>query len=46
MVRLAIDILENVRRDSGAVIVRGSDNTITGLNFAGNDDETIANPIF
>jgi hypothetical protein len=32
--------------DSGAVIVRQSDTTVTGLNFAGNDTETIANPIY
>ena len=32
--------------DSGAVIVRLSDNTVTGLNFAGDDQETIANPIY
>ena len=32
--------------DSGAVIVRQSDTTVTGLNFAGNNTETIANPIF
>ncbi|MEI7460048.1 MAG: hypothetical protein WCK15_11620 [Pirellula sp.] len=32
--------------DSGAVIVRESDHTVTGLNFAGNDTETIANPFY
>jgi len=32
--------------DSGSVIVRESDNTVTGLIFAGNDGETDANPIF
>lgn len=32
--------------DSGSVIVRLSDNTVTGLNFAGDDHETDANPLF
>lgn len=32
--------------DSGAVIVRENDNTVTGLNFAGNDDATYANALF
>ena len=32
--------------DSGAVIVSKSDNAVVGLNFAGNDDQTIANPIY
>jgi hypothetical protein len=32
--------------DSGAVIVRQADASVTGLNFAGSDTETIANPIF
>lgn len=32
--------------DSGSVIVRDDDNTVTGLNFAGNSNETIANPLY
>lgn len=32
--------------DSGAMIICESDNTVTGLNFAGNDSETIANPLY
>src|SRR5207249_4992511 len=32
--------------DSGAVIIRESDNTVTGLNFAGNETDTVANPLF
>jgi para-nitrobenzyl esterase len=32
--------------DSGAIIVRQNNTTATGLNFAGNDSETIANPIY
>jgi hypothetical protein len=34
------------RGDSGAVIVRDSDNTVTGLNFAGSSTYTMANPLF
>ena len=32
--------------DSGAVIVRETDTSVTGLNFAGNNTDTIANPIY
>jgi hypothetical protein len=32
--------------DSGAVIVRESDVTVTGLSFAGNSSESVANPLF
>ena len=32
--------------DSGCIVVRNSDTTVTGLNFAGGSVETIANPIF
>lgn len=32
--------------DSGAAIVRKSDNTVTGLNFAGSDQRTVANPLY
>jgi hypothetical protein len=32
--------------DSGSMIVRVSDNTVCGLNMAGNSTETIANPFF
>lgn len=32
--------------DSGSIIVHAASTTVTGLNFAGNDNITIANPIF
>jgi hypothetical protein len=32
--------------DSGSIIARESDNTVTGLLFAGNNEETIACPIY
>lgn len=32
--------------DSGAIIVNSNSNEIAGLNFAGNDKTTIANPLF
>jgi hypothetical protein len=32
--------------DSGAMIIRTSDNTVTGLNFAHDSEQTIANPFF
>lgn len=32
--------------DSGSIVVRRSDNTVTGLIFAGSEDDTVANPIF
>jgi len=32
--------------DSGSTVVRASDNTVTGLIFAGDDSYTIANPMF
>jgi hypothetical protein len=32
--------------DSGSVILDTRDNRVTGLNFAGNQTETVANPIF
>jgi hypothetical protein len=32
--------------DSGAIVVREDDTSVTGLNFAGSETQTIANPIF